>query len=261
MSDRDNPPHHACDASNAPKQLNATEVVARSSIGVDDNSYRFDRLSDSESQNYPKERFPYMAQIMEAKRNHPDVCSSDDDSDKEDNDKDLSCKEACGTSITSHEYLGRKINDSPAILTPNITEVSLQSPLPCPNIPPKPNRLALQVKYGRRFGVQEMSNLLANWTMKYHPPAELTFDTPEEAERWSILDNLSPRFVRPNPKDLELNHHSDSSDDDSLSLSDDNFVAPVFQLRSLPSDDDSISSSLHDKDNNNAALLLEPNDL
>ena len=102
MSDRDNPHHHECDSSNAPKQLNATEVVARSSIGVDDNSYRFDRHSDSESQNYPKERFPYMAQIMKAKRNHPDVCQSDDDSDKEDNDKDSSCKEACGTSITSH---------------------------------------------------------------------------------------------------------------------------------------------------------------
>ena len=137
MSDRDNPPHHACDASNAPPQLNATEVVARSSIDVDDSSYQFDILSDSESHNYPKERFPYMAQIMEAKRNHPHVCDSDDDSDKEANDKESSCKEACGTSTTTHESLrkynnppskntyGLKINDYPAILTPNITEVSL----------------------------------------------------------------------------------------------------------------------------------------
>ena len=74
------------------------------------------------------------------------------------------------------------MDNSPVKLSPNTTEINVDTPLPLLNIPPKPNRCELQQIFGQRVGKQELAQLSTSWSMKYEPKIPLTFDTTEEAK-------------------------------------------------------------------------------
>ena len=153
------------------------------------------------------------------------------------------------------------MNDSPVLLSHNITDVNLETPPSRPNTSIKSNRIDLQLRYCRRFGNQEMAQLLNAWSMKYEPLTVLIFDKPEEAERWSILDNILPPLPKNYAKYCYASLNKVSNDDDSAFQVDYNYVPPVHQLTELPSDDESILSPSHDRNNTIEALSSDSEQL